>query len=47
MDEATGKAMKLPRCGVKDVLSSDELRTRRQRYAYSGECVLPASSKLS
>jgi hypothetical protein len=47
MDEATGKAMQVPRCGEKDMFSSDDLRTRRQRYAHTGECVMPPSSKIS
>jgi len=47
MDEATGKAMQMPRCGEKDILSSDDPHTRRQRYAHAGECVMPDSSKLS
>jgi len=46
MDEATGKAMHMPRCGEKD-MSSVDLHSRRQRYAHAGECVTRASSKLS
>lgn len=36
MDDATEKAMHMPRCGMKDMLSSDDLHTRRQRYTFLG-----------
>jgi hypothetical protein len=43
MDEATGKAMSQPRCGEKDILSRNELHSRRKRYTHWGERVMPTS----
>ena len=38
MDAETSRLMSMPRCGVPDVLpGSDSDRTRRKRYAHSGE----------
>jgi hypothetical protein len=45
MDEATNKAMWQPRCGEKDMLTHNELHSRRRRYALWGECVVSTSHR--